>query len=65
MELCAAQKPALRINYVKHHIDKSAESLLCSKSEEKCETTDCQGVQEDIYKRRHDKEHCEVVRKMV
>ena len=33
--LCAAQEQALRTNYIKHHIDKSAESPLCRMCEEK------------------------------
>ena len=33
--LCAAQELALRTNYVKHHIDKSAESPFCRMCEAK------------------------------
>ena len=33
--LCALQEQALRTNYIKHHIDKSAESPFCRMCEEK------------------------------
>ena len=39
--LCATQEQALRINYIKHHIDKSIDSPLCrmcGKCGEKCST---------------------------
>ncbi len=57
--LCAAQEQALRTNYVKHHIDKSAESPLCRMCEEKGETvhhivSECKKLAQKEYKRRHD-----------
>ena len=57
--LCAAQEQAIRTNYVKHHIDKSAESPLCRMCEEKGETvhhivSECKKMAQKEYKRRHD-----------
>ena len=57
--LCAAQEQALRTNYVKHHIDKSAESPLCRMCEAKGETvhhivSECKKLAQKEYKRRHD-----------
>ncbi|XP_063595812.1 uncharacterized protein LOC134772704 [Penaeus indicus] len=53
------QEQALRTNYVKHHIDKSAESPLCRMCEEKGETvhhivSECKKMAQKEYKRRHD-----------
>ena len=36
--LCAAQEEAIRTNYVKHKIDKTAQSPLCRKCDKKIET---------------------------
>ena len=36
--MCATQEEAIRINYVKHKIDKTAQSALCRKCEKKSET---------------------------
>ena len=36
--LCAAQKQAIRTNYVKHYINKTSESLLCRLCGKKCES---------------------------
>ena len=36
--LCAAQEQAIRTNYVKHKIDKTAQSPLCRMCDKKSET---------------------------
>ena len=36
--MCAAQEEAIRINYVKHKIDKTAQSALCRMCDKKSET---------------------------
>ena len=36
--LCAAQKQAIRTNYVKHKIDKTVQSPLCRMCDKKCKT---------------------------
>ena len=57
--ICAAQDQALRTNYVKHHIDNTAESPLCRLCGEKGETvshivSECKMLAQREYKRRHD-----------
>ena len=55
----AAQEQALRTNYIKHNIDKTAESPLCRMCREKGETVqhlicECSKLAQREYKRRHD-----------
>ena len=57
--ICSAQEQALRINYVKFHIDKKAESPMCRMCGEKGEsvnnlTSECSKLAQHEYKRRHD-----------
>ena len=54
----AAQEQALRTNYIKHNIDKTAESPLCRMCREKGETVqhllcECSKLAQCEYKRRH------------
>ena len=56
--LCAAQKQAIRRNYMKYHIDKTSESPLCRLRGKKCEsvqhiTSGCEKLAQKEYKRRH------------
>ena len=57
--LCAAQKQALRTNYLKFYIDKTANSPLCRMCGNKGETVqhiicECEKLAQKEYKRRHD-----------
>ena len=57
--ICAAQEQALRTNYVKCKIDKTAESQMCRLCNEKGEsvshiTSECKMLAQKEYKRRHD-----------
>ena len=57
--LCAAQEQAIRTNYVKHKIDKTAQSPLCRMCDKKSETishivSECEKLAQKEYKRRHD-----------
>ena len=57
--LCAAQEEAIRTNYVKHKIDKTAQSPLCRMCDKKSETishivSECEKLAQKEYKRRHD-----------
>ena len=57
--LCAAQEQAIRMNYVKHKIDKTAQSPLCRMCDKKSETishivSECEKLAQKEYKRRHD-----------
>ena len=57
--LCAAQEQAIRTNYVKHKIDKTARSPFCRMCDKKSETvshivSECETLPEKEYKRRHD-----------
>ena len=57
--ICAAQEQALRTNYTKYNIDKTADSLLCRLCGEKGESvghlvSECQKLAQKEYKRRHD-----------
>ena len=57
--ICAAQEQALRTNYVKYHIDRSAESPLCRLCGTKGESvnhiiSECSYLAQKEYKRRHD-----------
>ena len=57
--LCAAQEQAIRTNYVKHKIDKTAQSLLCRMCGKKSETisfivSEYKKLSQKEYKRRHD-----------
>ena len=56
--LCAAQKQAIRRNYMKYHIDKTSESPLCRLRGKKGEsvqhiTSGCEKLPQKEYKRRH------------
>ena len=56
--LCAAQEKAIRTNYMKYHIDKTSESLLCrlcGKTGESVQhiTSACEKLAQKEYKRRH------------
>ena len=51
--LCAAQEQAIRVNYVKHKIDKTAESPLCRMCDKKSEAishilSECEKLQEQF-----------------
>lgn len=70
--LCAAQEQALRTNYVKYHIDKTADTSLCrlcGKSGESVQhiVSGCEKLAQREYKRRHDnvarKVHWDLCRK--
>ena len=57
--ICAAQEQALRTNYTKYNIDKTADSPLCRLCGEKGESvghlvSECQKLAQKEYKRRHD-----------
>ena len=57
--LCAAPEQAIRTNYVKHKIDKTAQSPLCRMCDKKSETishivSECEKLAQKEYKRRHD-----------
>ena len=57
--LCAEQEQALRTNYLKFHIDKTANSPLCRICGNKGETVqhiicECEKLAQKEYKRRHD-----------
>ena len=57
--LCATQEEAIRTNYVKHKIYKTAQSLLCKMCDKKSETIsqivgECEKLAQKEYKRRHD-----------
>ena len=57
--ICAAQEQALRTNYVKFNIDKTAESPLCRMCKSKGEfvghiISECPKLAQKEYKRRHD-----------
>ena len=57
--ILAAQDQALRFNYIKHRIDKTAASPLCRLCHNRNETTDhvlscCSKLSQTEYKRRHD-----------
>ena len=57
--ICAAQEQALRTNYVKYNIDKTAESPLCRMCADKGESvghiiSECTKLAQKEYKRRHD-----------
>ena len=57
--LCAAQEQAIRMNYVKHKIVKTAQSPLCRMCDKKSETishivSECEKLAQKEYKRRHD-----------
>ena len=56
--LCAAQEQAIRMNYVKHKIVKTAQSPLCRMCDKKSETipyivSECGQMAQKEYKRRH------------
>ena len=56
--LCAAQEQAIRMNYVKHKIVKTAQSPLCRMCDKKSETishivSECEQLAQKEYKRRH------------
>ena len=56
---CAAQEQAIRTIYVKHKIDKTAQSPLCRMCDKKSETisrivSECEKLAQKEYKRRHD-----------
>ena len=53
--LCASQEQAIRTNYVKHKIDKTAQSPLCRMCDKKSETIShiCEKLAQKEYKRRH------------
>lgn len=55
----SAQEQALRTNYIKFHIDKTAESPFCSMCDERGENiyhliSECGKLTQHEYKRRHD-----------
>ena len=57
--LCAAQEQAIRTNYVKNKIDKTAQSPLCRKCDKKSEiishiVSECEKLAQKECKRRHD-----------
>ena len=57
--LCTVQEQAIRINYVKHHIDKSIDNphcRMCGKRGESVQhiTSECEKLAQKEYKRRHD-----------
>ena len=57
--LCVAQEQAIRINYVKRRIDKTAQSPLCRMCDKKKETishivSECEKLAQNENKRRHD-----------
>ena len=57
--LCAAQEQAIRTNYVKHKVDKTAQSPLCRICDKKSESishivSECEKLAQKEYKRRHD-----------
>ena len=57
--LCATQEQAITTNYIKYHIDKTSESLLCrlcGKNGESVQhiTSGCEKLVQKEYKRRHD-----------
>ena len=57
--LCAAQEQAIRTNYVKHKIDKTAQSPLCRMCDKKSETishivSECEKLAPIDYKKSHD-----------
>ena len=57
--ICAAREQALRTNYVKHHIDRTAESPLCrlcgKKGESVCHlVSECKKLAQKEYKKQHD-----------
>ena len=70
--LCAAQEQAIRINYVKHYIDKISDSPLCRMCGKRGESiqhifAECEKLAQRDYKRRHDnvakKVHWDLCRK--
>ena len=55
---CAVQEQAIQTNYVKHKIDKTAQSPLCRMCDKKSETishivSECEQLAQKEYKRRH------------
>ena len=57
--LCVAQEQAIRTNYVKYHIDRTSESLLCRLCGKRGESVQllvsgCAKLAQKEYKRRHD-----------
>ena len=57
--ICAAQEQALRTNYIKHRVDKTADNPLCRMCGERGETVqhiicECKKLAQSEYKRRHD-----------
>ena len=57
--VCSAQEQSLRTNYIKHNIDKTADSPLCRMCTQKGETishivSECTKLAQREYKRRHD-----------
>ena len=55
---CAVQEQAIQTNYVKHKIDKTAQSPLCRMCDKKSETifqilSECEKVAQKKYNRRH------------
>ena len=57
--LCAAQEQEIRKNYVKHKMEKTAQSPLWRMCDKKSETishivSECEKLAETEYKRRHD-----------
>ena len=57
-KLCAAQEQTIQTNYVKHKIDKTAQSPLCRICDWKSKTifhivSECEKLAQKEYKRRH------------
>ena len=57
--LCSVQEQTIQTNYVKHKIDKTAQSPLCRMCDKKSETishivSECGKLAQKEYKRRHD-----------
>ena len=57
--LYAAQEQAIRTNYVKHKVDKTAQSPICRICDKKSESishivSECEKLAQKEYKRRHD-----------
>ena len=57
--ICAAQEQAIRTNYIKYNIDKTADSPTCRLCKERGETvshivSECKKLAQTDYKRRHD-----------
>ena len=58
--ICSSQEQAIRINYVKYHIDKSIDSPSCRMCSETGETishivSECSKLAQREYKKRHEK----------